>query len=976
MIPDSLTDALRETLGAFDEGSPMTTAEVADQFDIGRRSTYERLSRLVDKGALKTKKVGANGRVWWRSTPVPIAESTIRSGQCLDENATQFELLVDAVEEYAIFMLDPAGQVQTWNRGARNIHGFRADAILGEHISAFYTTEDCAAGVPERNLSRAALEGSVDADGWRVRANGSRFWASVTITALFDEDGELEGYVTITKDTTESRIYEQDLRRERDHLDSELRDVFDRVDDAIAALDHDWRFTYVNEHAVELLQTDAGELLGTSVWELFPETVGARFEKECRRAVETNESVAFEEYYAPLDEWFEVKVFPSESGLSFYFQEISERKARERDLEGYESVVETVEDGIYVTDADQYLQLVNEAYCELVGRSREELLGAHIETVVGEDVLERAARIRDEQSPGETGCIEFDLAAATGETHTVETRYTLWTDDDGAFAGSVGVLRDVTEHREREHELEEYETIVETMDEGVYIVDEDGEFVFVNEAYCKQTGYDREALLSSHVSLVASKETIERAADLRNEFDVRDRQSLRLEADLVRPTGETIRTEATFAFLERPDGDCRIGVVRDVTERKEHERKLDRQRRQLTALNHLHEVISDITEAVIEQSTREEIEATVCEQLAVADSYAFAWIGEANARTETIRLRTEAGVEGYFDDLDPTIDQADPRSDGPAVRALRTRELQVVTDVREEFPFEEWRETAREFDYRSLAAIPITHDSALYGVLCVYAPLPDAFADVKRDVLDRLGEIVGHAIAAVESKRALTSDQVHEIDFEIPNLFAEMDLVMTTDDRIVLDQAVPISEREWLLYGNAISDDIEILEAMLDSSPTWEALRIFGETAGRISFELRLQESPILTLIVDQGGYVKNAWIDCTDYHMTVQLPYSKDARRFTDAILDAFPMTEIRAQRQVARADVEQPRSRGLLDELTDRQRTILRTAYFANYFEWPRGSSGEDVSTSLDISSVTFSQHLRVAQQKIFKAAFDTRV
>jgi PAS domain S-box-containing protein len=140
----------------------------------------------------------------------------------------QFELLVDTVEDYAIFLLDPDGRVQTWNRGAENIKGYAHEEIVGEHVSVFYPGDDVAAGVPERNLREAKAEGHFRDEGWRVRKDGSTFWADVRITAI-REDGEFLGYAKVTRDSTEQK-------RERDLLERK-----EQLEDLISAISHDLR---------------------------------------------------------------------------------------------------------------------------------------------------------------------------------------------------------------------------------------------------------------------------------------------------------------------------------------------------------------------------------------------------------------------------------------------------------------------------------------------------------------------------------------------------------------------------------------------------------------------------------------------------------------------------------------------------------------------------------------------------------------
>jgi len=139
----------------------------------------------------------------------------------------RFRLLVDGVKDYAIFLMDPAGNVTSWNQGAQRIKGYQAEEILGRHLSTFYPAEDVAAGIPARGLRVAEQQGQFEAEGWRVRKDGSRFWASIVITALRDEAGRLSGFAKITRDITERKKIQDQLveaeRREaakfREHAD-------------------------------------------------------------------------------------------------------------------------------------------------------------------------------------------------------------------------------------------------------------------------------------------------------------------------------------------------------------------------------------------------------------------------------------------------------------------------------------------------------------------------------------------------------------------------------------------------------------------------------------------------------------------------------------------------------------------------------------------------------------------------------------
>lgn len=137
-------------------------------------------------------------------------------GRNADERLRQSEemlrLLVESVKDYAIFVLDPGGHILTWNEGAQRIKGYTFEEIRGKHFSTFYPEEDKRAQKPERELATAIREGRVEDEGWRIRKDGTRFWANVVITALFDETGTLRGFAKVTRDMTARKEAEEARR--------------------------------------------------------------------------------------------------------------------------------------------------------------------------------------------------------------------------------------------------------------------------------------------------------------------------------------------------------------------------------------------------------------------------------------------------------------------------------------------------------------------------------------------------------------------------------------------------------------------------------------------------------------------------------------------------------------------------------------------------------------------------------------------
>ena len=182
-----------------------------------------------------------------------------------------FRLLIEGVKDYAICRLDPKGYIVSWNEGAQRIKGYRAEEIIGQHCSRFYTPEDIALGKPEQNLAIAAADGRLEDEGWRIRKDGSRLWANVVITSLRDDSGYLQGFAEITRDITERQQVEEErnqlLAREKATraLAEAATEMVQRLqaitDVAIAPLSLDDLLHELLSRIVEVLEGDTGAIL-------------------------------------------------------------------------------------------------------------------------------------------------------------------------------------------------------------------------------------------------------------------------------------------------------------------------------------------------------------------------------------------------------------------------------------------------------------------------------------------------------------------------------------------------------------------------------------------------------------------------------------------------------------------------------------------------------------------------------------------
>jgi PAS domain S-box-containing protein len=199
-----------------------------------------------------------------------MAEKPPKSGPGASprQSEERFRLLVESVRDYAIFMLDPEGRILTWNAGAERIKGYRAEEIIGQHFSRFYPPE--AGDFPAHELRVAAAEGRFEDEGWRVRKDGSRFWANVVITALYGPERKLLGFGKVTRDLTERREHEEHLR----HSEERFRLLVEGVSDyAIFMLDVNGMVATWNAGAARIKGYAAEEIIGQHFRRFYPTEV-------------------------------------------------------------------------------------------------------------------------------------------------------------------------------------------------------------------------------------------------------------------------------------------------------------------------------------------------------------------------------------------------------------------------------------------------------------------------------------------------------------------------------------------------------------------------------------------------------------------------------------------------------------------------------------------------------------------------------
>ncbi len=356
-----------------------------------------------------------------------------RAEQALQQSEERFRLLLEGVKDYAIFMLNLDGCIVSWNNAAERINGYRSDEILGQHFSQFYTVEDIKQGKPAQELNVAIIEGRFEDEGWRVRKDGSRFWANVIVTALRDDSGQLYGFSHVTRNITERKKAEEALRKAKDELEmrvaertaelisvnaqlqSELDErrrtqealrlsqarfagILEIADDAIISINIDQNITLFNQGAEKIFGYTASELIGQPLDLLLPRR---HSDVHRQHVIEFAQSSG---QARKMGEWREIFArrkdgteFPAEASISklelggeriftVILRDVTETKQAQEALERLsrhnEMILNSMGEGLCGLDKSGKITFVNAAAAKLLGYQATELIREHVNIIL------------------------------------------------------------------------------------------------------------------------------------------------------------------------------------------------------------------------------------------------------------------------------------------------------------------------------------------------------------------------------------------------------------------------------------------------------------------------------------------------------------------------------------------------------------------------------------------------------------------
>jgi PAS domain S-box-containing protein len=987
---------------------------VVDSFD--GRTEYVYKETPAEQGELVAHRIrsvvdGTSGSVV-QNTDSDATDSDADDTSAVSDDpaaAATSEEIVDR-SHAGILVFNAEGLITLLNPAAEQLLGLPAADAIGNNCEALdmRTASDESLPLGDRPVARVLETGQpiVDELVSIPDDNDDRRWLSISASPL--ADGETVDGVVVTLDDVSAEV----------ELETTLETVLNRMTDGFLAFDTDLRFTYFSNQAINTDRYPADDIIGSQLSDLHPQL--GQYEPELREVLETQEPQTVETFLPePTDAWYRARLYPSETGVSVFFREITAEKQRERELEQYQTIVESVRDGVCILDSELDFVFVNEAFTELVDYSEAELLGNNAALVTdGTDMeiaRERRAKLFD--GDDEAAILSGELTTGSGDRVPVETWMTPLGLVDGE-QGTVGVVRDLSYRKQTEamftalydaaHDLLSARTNEEIADIGVetaasvlgfedaIVLSYDEELnVFHPLAYTQSA----EAHLPAPLPISASESSIAGRAFFEAELIATEDMSELPEA--YNP--ETPYRRAMFVPLDEHGvlfvGDTETGTTAEQTrtvaellgatlaaafsrrssERRSeaHQETLAERTAELETLTHTNALVEALGDQLFEASTREEIEATVCSVLTDFDRYSFAWIGATESRTDTIVPRAAAGTEqGYLDWLVDHIAEVGCGSvDEPTCRALTTNSVVSVDRIARDWQAAPWRKEALSRGYQSALSVPLTHNDITYGVLSIYAETPAAFDEYTRTVLAEFGRIIAYVIASTETKQGLLTDQRIEVELEITDSDDVVSrLAARLEEPIAFAGFVPQSEDHSLLYLSITGVPTATVETAAAEICDIERLRVVADQTETVLFELTVSGPVLAATLVDCGAIPTEINTDGTRQQVVVTVPQTADVRSVVDRLTAEYPSTTV-----VSRQDVDggirtaETFQMELLDRLTQRQQETLRAAYFARYFDSPRGSTGTEVGQSLGISQPTFNYHLRAALKTILTMIFE---
>ncbi len=438
-----------------------------------------------------------------------------------------FSLLVENVKDYAIFVIDPSGYIVTWNKGAENIKGYTAEEIIGEHIRIFYSPEDNTNNVPFYNLQQAAATGRYEDEGWRIRKDGSQFWANVVFTALYQDDGSLKGFAKITRDITQRKQNEDKL--------AAMAALVNNTSDGVFSTTTSLHILTWNRSAEKLYGYSAEEVIGRTTLETIKPRITAEFLAE-RNKIIAERSFWNGEIIHTNKAGQEVIVSASISAIRNELNEVSsyifivrdktaQKKAEER-IAYLATIIENTSDAVFTCDAGYKILSWNKAAGQMFGYAPEEVIDKNVADILKTHITEAQRReIRGIIKERGEWVGELIPTQKNGSALYVYASLNVIRNSRDEIVEHIFVCKNITTKKKAEEteqrlkaqldkllndkldttlkELADYKYALDRSS-IVAITNQKGVIQFVNENFCKISGYEKEELIGKDHRLINS----------------------------------------------------------------------------------------------------------------------------------------------------------------------------------------------------------------------------------------------------------------------------------------------------------------------------------------------------------------------------------------------------------------------------------------------------------------------------------------
>jgi PAS domain S-box-containing protein len=850
-------------------------------------------------------------------------------------------------------------------------------------------------------------------------ADGDIRWVWERGRGVFDAEGRLEQLEGVILDITDRKRTEQELEQTRQLLDQAQR---------LAGVGG-WELDLTTDPPYEVDWTaEVADLLGlppdTSLdtedsFELYHPEDRPQVRAAVEGAIETEGSFDIEARLAPVNgtqlwvhltgEYVEVDGQPRLRGA---LQDITEQKQRETALERTTDLLEETQRIANVGGWE--LDLSGETD---EGTFTEQLYRIHDlppdENVDFEDGLEY---YHPADRPRVRAAV--DRATEHGVPYEIEARFVpqdgaeMWVRttgvpvyDDGEIVKLRGALQDITQQKERELALESLQEasrgllsdeteqavaqrvtdsaddVLDTAESAVYLLDDETNQL---EPVATTAGFGglREEVVVTDTELWDSFVTGD-VRELDSEsaaFDAEIRRGavipLREHGVFVLVTTEPALNEEQRWLTETFAATAEAALDRITSEAtlRAHEDELETQNQRLKRQVQINTIIRSVHQSLIGTDTVSDIQRAVCERLVESDPISFAWIGGFNGPDADIEPRTWAGDgEEYLDE----IPRRRAETSEPAVVTANSGEITVVENVIQSLGDADWRRSALVRDFHSVVSVPLSFDGRRIGVLTAYADTPETFTELEGAVFAELGDGIANSIITTTAQQALHEDTQIELSVRLA-----CDSFLT---RLAADAGCEVSyqgltghdtDETRMFLTTTGADEKTVLTALADQVAVTDA-RLVADRDDDSLFEVELRGDSVPVRLIRHGGTPQSIRATARELDIVVDVPTTTDVRQFLEMLETEYVAAELRSRQTVERtAQTRQEYKTALLENLTDRQLEVLRTAYYGGFFEWPRESTGEDIAEMLDVTQPTVNRHLRLAQQRLLKRVFDETV